>query len=1074
MDISWPEGDCDCCIDATGTYFEVTNSNYLDITLTSSEIVHVHLESVPKVVDIHIEPECTATTTQITLSGFEASKIYYRYQDGDLTEEFTTDSTGSYSYTQDISTNHHVFIQEEESTIYIYSDGSVTPGAPINVVDDTYTLTDNVYESIFIQKPGITLDGGGYSLQSMGDYYGLYVNSISGVTLQNLNIDGFVQSIVLYDSSSNTIIGNTISTNKFSNKGINVIGSHLNTIQDNSYTAIPDSHSAIIIDNSNENTISGNTLSTGYGLCSIDFKVSDNNILSYNTVSGYSNGIQLGSSSGNTINSNTLSGPSGGIGLINSDSNSIYENTINYRVGMRLSYSDSNQISSNSFTVVSVGIDTYNSDMNTLNSNIISSDTFGIMIYPTVIGQNIVNGNDITSLSTCLYIKTSRESTVTNNILYGRGGVSVAYSELCDISGNTITGTSPHRSGIYVNDCPGTTITANTATTSQMGVLSSSIDVTISGNTLSANGFGVKLGATNNLVTGNILTSNGYGVGISGSESFFSHTNTIRSNTITDSLYHGITMSWGENNIFTENTISSSVGAGFSILQSQNNKITHNIVSENGAGVSLWGGDYNEEVTDNILSNNDIGIFLRHVDAHTIMRNTITGSVDRGMYLHASNYLSIIDNTISNSGDYGIHLGGSYNTISDNFVSGNIKGIYISGPTNTIENNIISDNTDSGLYLNGVGYTIKGNIIINNNYGIYSHGGGSHIIHENIISSSPSHGLYFIYSTNNLVYHNDIVKNGISAYDTGPAANDWHHPVLLEGNYWSDYEGEDDGTGTGKHAIIGDGIGDTLIAHPATDYDFYPFTTWFFNGPPEIISLTGPEDPVPVDTTFTMTATFTDPDLGDTHTATWNWGDGSTSDGTVDQDQDKVTDEYVYSTPGVYQITLTVIDFFGESDTMTWTQYMVVYDPEGSFVTGGGMIDSPPGAFPDDLLLTGKAGFGFVSKYQKGQTTPGGNTQFRFHAGDISFHSTSYDWLIVAGQKAMFKGSGEVNGEGNYGFLISAIDGDIPGAHDEDLFRIKIWDKDNFDTVIYDNGMGDADDADPGTPLTHGSIKIHK
>lgn len=43
-----------------------------------------------------------------------------------------------------------------------------------------------------------------------------------------------------------------------------------------------------------------------------------------------------------------------------------------------------------------------------------------------------------------------------------------------------------------------------------------------------------------------------------------------------------------------------------------------------------------------------------------------------------------------------------------------------------------------------------------------------------------------------------------------------------------------------------------------------------------------------------------------------------------------------------------------------------------------------------------------------------------------------------------------------------------------DKFRIKIWDKDNFDTVVYDNGLGDADDADPGTPLTHGSIKNHK
>ena len=33
----------------------------------------------------------------------------------------------------------------------------------------------------------------------------------------------------------------------------------------------------------------------------------------------------------------------------------------------------------------------------------------------------------------------------------------------------------------------------------------------------------------------------------------------------------------------------------------------------------------------------------------------------------------------------------------------------------------------------------------------------------------------------------------------------------------------DDGSGFGKHAVAGDGIGDTLIPHPDEDYDFYPY-----------------------------------------------------------------------------------------------------------------------------------------------------------------------------------------------------------------------------------------------------------
>ena len=75
----------------------------------------------------------------------------------------------------------------------------------------------------------------------------------------------------------------------------------------------------------------------------------------------------------------------------------------------------------------------------------------------------------------------------------------------------------------------------------------------------------------------------------------------------------------------------------------------------------------------------------------------------------------------------------------------------------------------------------------------------------------------------NTIFHNNIIGNTVQASDDNRPANDWHHPGLLEGNFWSDYLGVDDGSGTGKHAIAGDGIGDTLIPHPVTDFDNYPF-----------------------------------------------------------------------------------------------------------------------------------------------------------------------------------------------------------------------------------------------------------
>ncbi|MCU0631906.1 MAG: hypothetical protein MUC66_02885 [Methanolinea sp.] len=66
--------------------------------------------------------------------------------------------------------------------------------------------------------------------------------------------------------------------------------------------------------------------------------------------------------------------------------------------------------------------------------------------------------------------------------------------------------------------------------------------------------------------------------------------------------------------------------------------------------------------------------------------------------------------------------------------------------------------------------------------------------------------------------------------------------------------------------------------------------------------------------------------------------------------------------------------------------------------------------------------------------------------------------------------TGTVNGAGQYGFVISAIDGAISGG--DDTFRIRIREK-ATNTLIYDNGAG-YDTADPVTPLDGGNVKIHK
>jgi hypothetical protein len=172
--------------------------------------------------------------------------------------------------------------------------------------------------------------------------------------------------------------------------------------------------------------------------------------------------------------------------------------------------------------------------------------------------------------------------------------------------------------------------------------------------------------------------------------------------------------------------------------------------------------------------------------------------------------------------------------------------------------------------------------------------------------------------------------------------------------------------------------------------------------------------------------------------------------------------------PGVYTLIVTAVDRAGNHAEAS--RFLVVYDPSGGFVTGGGWINLPAGAYTADATLSGKAIFGFEAKYQKGATVPSGQTEFQFKVGGLNFHSTSYQWLVVSGSKAQYKGKGTINGSGSYGFLLSAIDG---GASGPDKFRIKIWDPVSGH-VVYDNQTGTEESADPTTVIAGGSITVHR
>jgi hypothetical protein len=227
----------------------------------------------------------------------------------------------------------------------------------------------------------------------------------------------------------------------------------------------------------------------------------------------------------------------------------------------------------------------------------------------------------------------------------------------------------------------------------------------------------------------------------------------------------------------------------------------------------------------------------------------------------------------------------------------------------------------------------------------------------------------------------------------------------------------------------------------------------------------------PSGVTVTFNGAFTDAGVPDLHTVCPAGGpfvnctywtiDSVKVPGSVNETAHTATATYTFTATGVYLITLTVYDDdrgFGSANTVNGsTAMIVIYDPNGGFVTGGGYVQSPVNAAPAYPTMVGKANYGFVAKYQKNQTLPQGETEFQFKPANINFHSSSLDWLVVTvlsptTMKAQYQGSGTNNGVGNYKFLVTVIDGGST-----DYFRIKIWDSTG---VLYDN-MGAGT---PGNP----------
>jgi parallel beta-helix repeat protein len=311
----------------------------------------------------------------------------------------------------------------------------------------------------------------------------------------------------------------------------------------------------------------------------------------------------------------------------------------------------------------------------------------------------------------------------------------------------------------------------------------------------------------------------------------------------------GICLS-GRTNVTIRNVKVSSFYQGIFLNNTSKSRVVEDSLSDNSEGIRFYRSSYNDILSSTIEAN-DKSIAIYYSSNNTISANEMRNNSD-GILLVDSTDCSIVDNDLTTCNRDGICLvASSNNRMIRNSISANVaNGIRLdSSSNNEISENNVAANRESGIVVwdDSNHNTIVGNnftankhcgIVLSGTLGLY---GSSHcIISENRITANTAEGidlvgssnnrvtgnlvaenrigLRFTNSSNNSVYHNNLMNN-TDQISTWKSTNFWDNGV--EGNYWSTYVGSDPDA---------DGIGDSPYVRDENDTDFHPLMNPYILG----------------------------------------------------------------------------------------------------------------------------------------------------------------------------------------------------------------------------------------------------
>jgi len=379
--------------------------------------------------------------------------------------------------------------------------------------------------------------------------------------------------------------------------------------------------------------------------------------------------------------------------------------------------------------------------------------------------------------------------------------------------------------------------------------LSSRKNVTVSNIKIKNFYIGIYLNESSfNMITGNIIYGDSVTVNTKGVKLDYSSNNTVSGNSVVNCNF-GIGLYYSSNNTIESNN-ATMTNYGISLRCSSNNLIYGNSLTKNNEfGILLLHSCSNNSVYKNNLTENDIGIRIENSSSNAIYSNIITASNELGIHLENSSSNVIYENHLENNNGSGIVLyySANNNVHSNYLTANNGSGIGLSqSSNNTIYGNNVYDNEFFGfLLMVSSNNKVCSNYVAKNNVGIYlGENSRNNIIYGNDVKTNDQFGIVLVNSVSNIVYGNDIKSNkcGLSL-DNSPNNTIFHNNFLINtdlqvyskesvnvwdsdypdgGNFWSDYTGLDEKSGSGQDQLGSDGMGDAPYVIDEDNRDKYP------------------------------------------------------------------------------------------------------------------------------------------------------------------------------------------------------------------------------------------------------------